>query len=52
MFTSIARVLALFDISPARDTDGNPIIPSDDSTNGGITYVPSLIPDSPALAAS
>ncbi|RPD61026.1 cytochrome P450 [Lentinus tigrinus ALCF2SS1-7] len=38
LFTSIARILALFDISPIRGADGNPIIPSDDSTNGGITF--------------
>ncbi len=39
MFTAIARLLALFDFSPARDADGSPIIPSDESTNGSITYV-------------
>ncbi|KAI0711889.1 cytochrome P450 [Cerioporus squamosus] len=38
VFTSIARMLALFDISPARDAEGKPVIPSDDSTNGGITF--------------
>ena len=33
-------MLALFNISPVKDERGNPVIPSDDSTNGGITYVP------------
>ncbi len=32
-------MLALFDISPVKDENGKSIIPSDDSTNGGITYV-------------
>ncbi|KAI1797445.1 cytochrome P450 [Ganoderma leucocontextum] len=38
VFTSVARMLALFDIAPIKDEHGNPVIPSDDSTNGGITF--------------
>ncbi|TFK91405.1 cytochrome P450 [Polyporus arcularius HHB13444] len=53
MFTAIARLLALFDFSPARNADGSPIIPSDDSTNGSITFpVPfrcSIQPRSPRV---
>ena len=37
VFTSVARILALFNITPIKDAQGNPVIPSDDSTNGGIT---------------
>ncbi len=42
VFTSIAQILARFVISPAQNDNGDPVIPSDDSTNGGITYVSSL----------
>ncbi|RDX49713.1 cytochrome P450 [Lentinus brumalis] len=38
VFTSIAQILARFVISPAQDDNGDPVIPSDDSTNGGITF--------------
>ncbi|PIL29859.1 cytochrome P450 [Ganoderma sinense ZZ0214-1] len=38
VFTTVARMLALFDIAPIKDEHGNPFIPSDDSTNGGITF--------------
>ncbi|KAM5544563.1 hypothetical protein V8D89_001461 [Ganoderma adspersum] len=38
VFTTVARMLALFDITPINDEHGNPVIPSDDSTNGGITF--------------
>ncbi|KAI0709905.1 cytochrome P450 [Earliella scabrosa] len=38
VFTTMARILALFSISPIRDAAGKPLIPSDDSTNGGITF--------------
>nr|VWP01254.1 GPN-loop GTPase 3 [Ganoderma boninense] len=38
IFTTVARMLALFDIAPVKDEHGNPVIPSDDSTNGGITF--------------
>ncbi|KAI0788021.1 cytochrome P450 [Fomes fomentarius] len=38
VFTTMARMLALFDISPVKDENGKSIIPSDDSTNGGITF--------------
>lgn len=37
VFMTVARMLALFDIAPINDEHGNPVIPSDDSTNGGIT---------------
>lgn len=38
LFTTIAKVLAVFDIAPARNEDTNePIIPSEACTDGGIT---------------
>ncbi|TBU54546.1 cytochrome P450 [Dichomitus squalens] len=38
VFTTVARILALFDIAPIKDEHGVSVIPSDDSTNGGITF--------------
>ena len=35
----MSRILALFDIAPARDENGRSIIPAEEMTIGGITYV-------------
>ncbi|TFK89221.1 cytochrome P450 [Polyporus arcularius HHB13444] len=54
LFAAIARVLAVFNISHAEDSKGNPIIPSGDTTNGGITcpvpFTCKIRPRSPAAA--
>ena len=39
LFTTIARVLAVFDISPVLDDRGQPIVPPEEYTDGSITYV-------------
>ncbi len=41
-FTVIALLLSLFDISNAHDTNGDPIIPPLEQTEGSIVYVMSL----------
>ncbi|OJT08772.1 hypothetical protein TRAPUB_327 [Trametes pubescens] len=43
-FTVIALLLSLFDISNAHDTNGDPIIPPLEQTEGSIVYVISLSP--------
>ena len=38
MFLTVSRILALFNISPARDAEGQEIEPVQKMSGGGITY--------------
>ena len=39
LFLTISKILALFEISKARDIDGNEIMPSGEYSDGAIRYV-------------
>ena len=43
LFLTMSRILALFEIAPAQDLYGKPVLPRDEMTGGGITCVSSLL---------